>query len=189
MASNKRARWVVVSSAAVAAALGLGARRAAAGNFYWEGDNGSAWNASGGLFGTNWSSQLNLNNDPLTLPGTADDVFFTAPGAPSGPVSTTLGQNFSIRSLTLLVGNTDSVTIGGPGGKTLTIGACGFTSFSPQVTNTINAGVVLGADQTWTNNGLGTMIVVGGVVSGSGTLTTAGQGAFNFTNANTWTGG
>jgi hypothetical protein len=113
MAAWKRNRWVIVS-AAVAATLG-GGQRARAGNFFWEGDASSSWNAAGGFFGSNWSSQLALNNDPLTLPGATDDVFFYGLGTPGGPVDTTLGQNFSIKSLTFLSGNDQPVSIGGGG--------------------------------------------------------------------------
>src|SRR6266567_8473707 len=107
MAIGKRNRWVIIS-AAVAATLG-GGQRARAGNFYWEGDASSNWNAAGGFFGSNWSSQLALNNDPLALPGSGDEVFFYGLSA-TGPINTTLGQNFSIQSLTFLTTNDQPVS-------------------------------------------------------------------------------
>jgi len=92
-----RKRWLAVS-AAVAAALAT-SHRAKAANYFWEGDNNNAWNTNSGFLGSNWSTQLAVNLDPQILPGALDDIFFSALGVPAGPVNSTLGQDFSIRSL------------------------------------------------------------------------------------------
>jgi autotransporter-associated beta strand protein len=176
----------VVISAAVAATLG-GARQAGAGNFYWEGDASSIWNApTDGFFGGNWSSQLALNNDPLALPGSGDDVFFYGLGATPGPVNTTLGKNFSIQSLTFLPTNDQPVSIDGGGVNSLTIGAGGLSVFGGTSPYSISANVILGASQTWGLNG--SPLTVSGVISGANSLTTSGPGTLNLSNANTFSG-
>jgi fibronectin-binding autotransporter adhesin len=154
-----------------------------ASSFFWTGDNNVFWNATAGANGTNWSSLAGANSGTLGLPGAGDDVFFNIPGA--GNLSTILGQNFSIQSLTFLPVATNPVTIGGA--NTLTIGTGGLTNNS-NGTMTLDANVALGTTQTWTNN-TPTTVTVNGIISGAGSgLTIAGSGAFNFTNANTYSG-
>lgn len=187
MAIGRRKRWVAIS-AAVAATV-AGGQRARAGTYFWEGDNGSVWNTNTGTFASNWSSQLTANIDPGSIPGAGDDVFFYGLGAPSGPINTTLGQNFSIRSLTYLGNNTDAVSIDGSGVNTLTIGAGGISMFgAPLSNNQISANVIVGANQTWLNNVTGGTLTVSGVVSGTSALTTAGAGQIALSNANTLSG-
>jgi len=187
MAIGTRKRWVAIS-AAVAATLG-GAHGARAATIYWEGDANSNWNApTDGFFGGNWSSQFALNNDPLVVPGAGDDVFFYGLGTPAGPVNTTLGKNFSIQSLTFLGSNDQPVTIDGGGVNTLTIGTGGLSVFGSIAANSIGAGVVLGANQTWGLNN-GSILNVSGVISGTNSLNTSGNGTLNLTNANTFSGG
>ena len=187
MAGQKTKRWAMLSAAAMAA---LASRQQAnAGSFYWVGDNGSTWNVNTGLFGSNWSNSLTLNNDPLALPGSGDDVFFFQQGSAASlnPVKSVLGQNFSIKSLTFLNSNNQPVTIDGGGVNSLTIGTGGISIFGGAYTNAISANVVLGANQTWANNG--TTLTVSGGISGTSSLTTAGVGILNLTGANTFSGG
>ncbi len=157
---------------------------ASAANFYWTGDNNASWNTTTGPAGTNWSSSPDFNNGTVGLPGVADDVFFNLFGA--GNLSTTLGQAFSIKSLTFTPDDTNPVTIGGA--DTLTVGTGGLTNNSTAAA-IISANVALGANQSWTNNTSGNTLTASGVVSGSGiNLSLAGAGGFALTGANTYNG-
>ena len=87
-------------------------------------------------------------------------------------MATTLGQNFTINSLTLNGSGTSAVSIA-PGGGTLTINAAsglGITSNAGAGTFTVTAPVILGANQTWTNSS-GTTMTISGGVSGAANLT------------------
>ncbi len=110
-------------------------------------------------------------------------MFFNFFGAAN--LTTQLGADFSIRSLTFTEDDVSAVTIGGA--NTLTIGTGGITD---NATNagalpTMSTNVALGASQSWTNNTTNVFTVIGGVSGGPGNaLTIAGSGAFTFTNAN-----
>src|SRR5947207_12819606 len=118
--------------------------------FYWTGDHDAIWNTTGGPAGTNWSSSADFKSPTAGLPGSSDDVFFNLFGATN--LGTTLGQAFSINSLTFTPDDTAAVTIGG--GNTLTLGAGGITDNASNAAplNNISASVSLGAGQTWTNH-------------------------------------
>ena len=147
---------------------------------YWTGA------AANGL----WTSPTNFSTD---LPGSlasagltaTTDVFFNASSV-VGAVSTTLGANQSIKTLTIstasavgiLVGNTLKITpTSSATGITVATGAAGA------VTHTISSNVELGAAQTWTVADSDRTLVVGGAVSGNFALTKAGNGVLNLNGA------
>ncbi len=91
--------WRQVCRASIAAATAITVPAVTfASLFYWTGDHDTNWNTTGGLAGTNWSSSPDFNNGTSTVPGAADSVFFVLFGA--GNLNTSLGQDFSINSLT-----------------------------------------------------------------------------------------
>ncbi len=172
---------------------------------YWSG-------AQAGAAGLVWSTQLGSSATPGTnwsaTDGGADlheipgggitNVIFGAAGNSAGTLSTTLGADFSIDSLTFASARTNSVIIGGA--NTLTLLSGGITVQSGSGAHTINAtgnttagtpGIVLGASQTWTNNSSNTLMVqssIGDAAAGN-SLTIAGSGVIEFAAANTYTGG
>jgi autotransporter-associated beta strand protein len=154
------------------------------GSVFWAGGQGTVWNANPS--GTTNFVNAYSGGTNAGLPTAQTDVFFTASSASN--LTTTLGQSFSINSLSFTgtgspaAGN--AVTIGGSP-ATLTINAA--TGFADQnganyaagtglvvqsgvtVADTISAPVVLGASQSWLNNGQGSLVVSGGV-SGTANL-------------------
>ncbi len=157
--------------------------------FYWTGDNNALWNQTSGLAGSNWSSSGDFNSGTSGVPGSSDDVFFNLFGA--GNLTTELGGNFTINSLTFTPDATSPVTIADtPGTHTLTIGAGGLTDNSNAV-QTISANISTGsASEKWTNNSASALNVSGILSGGSAatTLTFAGPGVFRLSGANTYTG-
>ncbi|MES2570741.1 MAG: hypothetical protein V4710_11890, partial [Verrucomicrobiota bacterium] len=190
---KKKSRIIVSSRlkpslwrACAAVLAGLGG--AHADSFYWSGDASLFWNAPvSGLNGTNWSSSPDFNNPTIgagALPGSNDDVFFNLFDATN--LATTLGAEFSIRSLAFTPDATNPVSIGGT--HALTIGLGGITDNSPAAI-TLSAPVVLGSSQTWTNQSSNAFTVSGNVSgAASSNLTLAGSGIFNLTGANSYAG-
>ncbi len=138
---------------------------------------------------TNWVTTSGGGTDTFALPGSTTDVHFYATTANTGNLATTLGQNFTINSLTFDGGSlTSAVSIAG---NTLTINAgsgSGITVNSSAGAVTISSNVALGAAQTWTNNSANAL-TVSGVVSGAGfTLAKSGAGTLILSGVNTYTG-
>src|SRR5204863_433666 len=132
------------------------------------------WSATG-TNTSNWTSDSAGTNVLATLPGATTDVHFYATNATTTNLSTALGQSFTINSLTLDSTATQNVTITA-GGGVLTLNGGGITSVGGAGALTINAPVILGADQTWTNNS-SSLITISGGISGAKNLTLAGSGA------------
>ena len=179
----------LAAAVALSAGLLLGSS-ASAGSYYWFGDDNNFWNQIVGPGGTNWSSSPDFNNGTggaTALPGSSDDVFFVLSGASN--LTTELGANFSIKSLTFTPDATSPVQINDtPGTHALTIGVGGITDNGPS-TYTINANVVLGASETWANN-TANLINFNGVISGvaANNLTIGGTGVTVLTGADTYAG-
>jgi fibronectin-binding autotransporter adhesin len=161
---------------------------------YWNGTTDGTWTYyNGGA--TNWvngptGSELGI------IPGAASDVFFTSNSA--GNLSTTLGSNYSINSLTFTGTGTSAgsapVTIAGPGSLTINALAgatynagTGIVVQSGSAAHTISANVVLGNSQSWSNNSVSPLTLSGGV-SGISTASLSLTGNFNFSGASTYSG-
>jgi autotransporter-associated beta strand protein len=179
---------LIVLSAVTASMLFCNAPAVKAAQYFWVGDDNASWNTIIGPGGTNWSSSPDFNNGTggaTALPSSTSDVFFVLPGAAN--LTTELGANFSINSLTFNTFATSAVQINDtPGTHTLTIGAGGITVNGPS-TYTINAPIVLGAAEKWSNNSANPL-TVNGVISGGNNLTIGGSGTMVFGGANTYTG-
>jgi len=169
----------------------------AGGNSNWGGYNPSP-------VVTNWSDSTGTV-DAGQMPSATSDVIFSAAQSGNGSngtsgaslagqaITANLDQAFSINSLT--VNSTPGVvTVGGTGALTLVAGGSvsggqGYSAGTGIVMNTgavgltisTTGGVVVGANQSWTNNSSGTLSVSSGV-------TATGSGA-TLTLANTSSGG
>jgi autotransporter-associated beta strand protein len=162
---------------------------------YWWGGINSSWAAqNSGTAQTN-PFYANFTSDPagtsntLTLPSSTTNVFFTTSNA-MNQNATTLDQAFTINSLNFTSGNTGSTISAGSETNaqtynTLTINAAaingnagnnGITVNTGSGPNTINANVILGASQTWTNASSNVLTVAGSVTNNGNTLSTAGAG-------------
>ena len=149
---------------------------------YWSGATGlNTWTAGSIATGTsNWVSAASGGGDTMQIPAATTDVFLTGSGI-STPVTTTLGGNFSVKSLTATAAATGLVTVGGA--NTLTTGAGGITVANGSGGLTLVTGsLALNGAQTWTNNSSNALTVTSPVVL-SNTLSVAGSGpiAANFT--------
>ncbi len=152
---------------------------------YWYGvRNDGNWSTTSG--GTNWVGSQSSTTDLGSTPGVTTDVVEAADNATS--LTQTLGGPLTINSLTF--SSASNVTIAS--GDTLKIqaiasavGGLGYLAGNGIVvksgagSSTINADVVLGANQAWTNNS-SNLLTVGGSVTGSSgaptTLTILGSG-------------
>lgn len=151
---------------------------------YWNGDVGAAWNTAGN---TNWQDAETGGSDPGNVPVFTDDVYFSNSGA--GNLATSLGANFTIRSLNFGSGSnaSSSVTVN-TGSNTLTVYE-GVNQTTGSAANTISGsgGVVLAKDQTWTVDSTNAL-TVSAPVSGASSLTKAGAGTLVLSGANTYSG-
>lgn len=175
------------------------------GTAFWNGTSSASWAYQPGGDGTatNWSAAAAGTPDTFALPGSDTNVYFTSNTATN--LSTTLDQNTTINSLIFTgasTANSAGATIasGGAGTNTLTINAAavngntagnGITVNAGAGADTISAGVILGASQTWTNNST-SALTVSGVIGDGGSnfnLTKAGTGTIALTNAANTYGG
>jgi autotransporter-associated beta strand protein len=172
---------------------------AAPGAAYWKGGINSAWNGTSGLL-TNFTTDAGGTTNANQLVGATTNVFFTANTATNFS-NTTLGQDFTINSLTFTGTGTSATSPVGIGGSNLlTINATnangntagnGITVQTGSGNHTISSNVALGGNQTWTVTDAGNTLTASGIVSGSGfDLTKAGAGTLAFTgsSANTYSG-
>jgi autotransporter-associated beta strand protein len=158
---------------------------------YWTGGQDRVWNTVNGT-SSNWTvdrartqdRQKSLDDAATITYGIYPDVYFNTN---TGPLSTTLGADTTIRSLNFTKDATGSVTIGA--GNTLTIGSIdtsviagttyslmnsgGITVQAGSGSHTLAANVVLGANQTW-GNVSSNPFIVSGAISGTNGLTIVG---------------
>ncbi|TSA34114.1 MAG: hypothetical protein D4R65_06725 [Verrucomicrobiaceae bacterium] len=152
-------------------------------NAYWKGETDALWttNDSGT---TNWATAQDGLTNTTRLPGASTDVTFSANGSTNQ--NTTLGADFSIKSLT--VNDPAAVTIGGSntltisGNNTLTVGAgAGLLTIS------VNSLVLDGATSQFAiGNSAGALISSG--ISGSSTIVKSGNGTLTLSGNNTYSG-
>jgi fibronectin-binding autotransporter adhesin len=156
---------------------------------YFNGYVSSVWNDLSNATRVNFSSNLAGTTDAGNVPGATSDVILNATNAPTNrgtaTLSETLGANTIINSLS--VNNVGTTTLAADG-STLTIEAAagmnaagvGIVIAANANPFTINPPLILGGDQSWTNNSAN-LFTVGGTVTGvssvANTLTLANTGA------------
>lgn len=144
---------------------------------YWTGTESSQWNTiNGGK--TNFVENADGTGATDILPDAATDVYFAA--STSANPTTTLNQNFSVRSLNFTADATSAQTIGGR--NLLTIGSGGLTVDAASGNHTVSSQIALGGNQAWTLAGTsGQTLTVSGAISGSGNLALNVNGARTLT--------
>ncbi len=144
---------------------------------YWTGSESSQWNTiNGGK--TNFAENANGTGATDILPDATTDVYFTASGN-ANPTST-LNQNFSVRSLNFTADATTAQTIGGR--NLLTIGSGGLTVEAASGNHTVSSQIALGANQAWNLAGTSAQtLTVSGAISGSANLALNVNGARTLT--------
>ncbi|HEY3897722.1 MAG TPA: NF038122 family metalloprotease, partial [Chthoniobacter sp.] len=148
---------------------------------FWKGGTDGTWT------GSNWTSDVG-GTLSTSAPNAQTDVAFSANGA-ANEGNTTLGQNFTIHSLT--INDTKAVTINSGGAFTLTISGAagtGITVNSGAGKFTLNANLTFaGSSNTITvNNFAGA--VINGVIGGNNGLIKAGTGTLTLEQANDYKG-
>ncbi|OYV04991.1 MAG: hypothetical protein CFE26_13955, partial [Verrucomicrobiales bacterium VVV1] len=136
---------------------------------------------------SNWASDAAGTSANGLVPGSTTDVFFSTSSGATQQSAVVLGSNMTVNSLTF--NDTTPVTIGADG-RFLTLNSTGTgasSAISANQSATINAGLILGASQTWTIAS-GMSLSVGGAVSGGFGLTKADSGTLTLTGVNTYSG-
>jgi autotransporter-associated beta strand protein len=142
---------------------------------FWTGASSTSWNDPG-----SWYNNL--------LPATNSDLTFSyLSTANRGMLA---GQNYSVDGLIFL---TSAGTFSVGGSSTLTLGAGGIDMTAASQNVTLNAPIVIGANQTWgvgvtrTNNA-GLTLTVNSSLSGSATLTKSCYGTLILDGSNSFSG-
>jgi autotransporter-associated beta strand protein len=158
-------------------------------NAYFTNNTGTlTWNSGGnnGLGATNFSNDSQGTMDPHYLPGPITNVIFSSSSSnvPNAPFTTTLGQDFTINSIEFASNANNTITVAGS--NTLTIGSGGILVDPGSAAHNISTGaLVIGQDQTWTNNSINPLTITSNVSGGN--LTVAGSGTIVLTaNNNTY---
>ncbi len=180
MKRNPLRTWLPYAFAAIVAPLiAAWPQRAQAANLYWDG-TGTLWSTAGF-----WSTDAGATTpDPGAGPVAADTAFFnistvnTAQTVNLGSANqAATGLVFNSTGTTLLQGGgTNRILTLGAGGITVNAGA-GAVTIGNAATNGQGAGIALNGNQTWTNNSTNAATVFN-AVTGTSTLTYAGNGAF-----------
>ncbi|HEX8912941.1 MAG TPA: autotransporter-associated beta strand repeat-containing protein, partial [Humisphaera sp.] len=153
---------------------------------YFQGSLDATWNAfdASPTPNSNWTTDAAGAANANQIPGTTTDVHLYASNATAANLSTTLGQNFTVKSLTVDGGSLNqpvSVASGGAGANTLTLapaaGGVGLLVAAGAGATTVTAPVALGSAQTWTNNSSATLTVSGpSLAIGTNNLALGGTG-------------
>jgi autotransporter-associated beta strand protein len=113
--------------------------------FFWKGSAGNNWSTLAPT--TNWATDAGGATLTTDLPNATSDVTFSASGATN--LSTQLGADFTINTLTFAAAASD-VTISG--GNTLTLNNNLTMNVGAPNATISTAGLTLGGPQTWTIN-------------------------------------
>lgn len=151
-------------------------------NAFWKGGVDAVWNTADAGGGFNWASDAGGATSAGAPPSLGCEVTFAAAGASN--FITTLGGEFAIRSL--MFDSPAGITVAGANMLQLNRG---ITAKAGAGSNTIAAaGVLLGDDQTWTNDSAAVLQVNSPLVGG-GAVSFAGTGTVVLAAQNTHTGG
>ncbi|BCM93312.1 hypothetical protein IAD21_05203 [Abditibacteriota bacterium] len=156
---------------------------------YWTGSVSNLWNnVYNGV--SNFSTDVAGTTSVTALPDFTTDVFFTADTANAGNTTTNvLGQAFTIKSLTFRgAGAAATTTANISGTNALTINN-GITIENGNAGASISTsgGLVLPANQTWTNNSANGL-AVSSPISGAFGITHNGTGVTTLSGTNAYTG-
>ena len=195
---NFGGRTVSLGSTATSLTLIESAAAAAPATAYWKGTNDGVWTSfTGGNSNiTNWATDAAGTNS-TQIPDGNSNVIFSVTGGGSN-LTTTLGQDYAINSLTFGAAADVAHQVGIGGTNTLTINAAavngntsgnGIMVSAGSGNHTISSKVALGASQAWTVTDAGTTLVASNQISGGFALTKAGAGTLLLSGANTYTGG
>jgi autotransporter-associated beta strand protein len=151
------------------------------GQSFWRGATNNTWNGNV----NNWSTDKAGSISAVSAPGQGTDVVFAYDGVGAGPLTTTLGQNFKVNSLTFEAGTTTptAVTIA-PGAV-----ATNRLEVAPQVATdgvtmtatgpaavTVSAPFRLGANQDWQVDGAAQTLTLSGALLAAADVTKSGPG-------------
>lgn len=142
---------------------------------FWTGGGGQDWNDA-----SSWYDNL--------LPATNSDLTFSYLSTANSGMY--LGQNYSVDGLIFL---TSSGSFSVNGVSTLTLGAGGVDMTAASANVTLNAPIVIGANQAWgvgvnRNNNAGLTLTVNSSLSGSATLTKSCYGTLILNGSDSFSG-
>ncbi len=142
-----------------------------------------AFNANALDLTTSWTGGV--------VPGASDIAAYTS--ALTGGVTNSVGAGVSFQGIAFTSNPAGNIIIS-TGTGSLTLGSSGIDSSLTNRSLTIQAPIILAADQTWTSGTISTnnSITASGVISGSGKLTIAGSTSNSpvlLSGSNTFTGG
>jgi len=157
---------------------------------YWKGTNDGVWNSfsEGNTNTSNFATDVDGSTNATGKVNSSSDVHFSATSNVNS-ANTTLGEDFTIRTLSFDSTATSAVSIGGSNTLTIkpTASTDGISVHTDSANHTLSTKVALGADQTWTV-GANRTLTASNQVSGDFALTKAGAGTLTLSGTNTYSG-